>query len=62
MIVERLQLKWKGLIRLALTDSQELQKTDHVKSYIADTSTKYTGYLFQYENGSFFIKYCLEKS
>ena len=31
----------KELIRLAMSDSQELQETAHVKSYGVDTSTKY---------------------
>ena len=35
----------KGLIRLVLTDLQELQETAHTKSYITDTSTKYRGSL-----------------
>jgi len=43
----------KVLILLALTDSQALQETAHAKSYKADTSTKYTEYLFHFDNGSF---------
>ena len=39
----------KGLIRLALTDPQELQETSHAKSYGVETSTKYTEYLSQYK-------------
>ena len=50
----------KGLIRLAMTESQELQETAHVKSYIVDTSPKCTEYLLPKDGcSSFFIKCCL---
>ena len=53
----------KGLINLALRDPQELKETTHMKSYRADTLSKYTKYIFQYKSGSsLFIKFCLEKS
>ena len=37
----------KGLIGLALTDSQKCYKPSQEKSYLVDTSPKYTEYLFQ---------------
>ena len=53
----------KVLIRLELTDLQELQETAHAKSYIVDTSPKCAEYIFQ-KNGcsSFLIRCCLKKS
>ena len=53
----------KGLINLAMRDSQELQETAHMKSYGVDASPKYPKCIFQYENGSsLLIKCCLQKS
>ena len=43
----------KELIRLALTDSQELQDTAHPKSYGVETSTKYISVYVIYELPSF---------
>ena len=36
------------IIGLSLTDLQELQGTNHLKSKKSDTSKKYKGYHFQY--------------
>ena len=48
----------KGLIRLALIDSQKCYKPSQAKSYIVDTSPKYTEYLFQYDGCSSFLIRC----
>ena len=49
---EKVLKNFKGLIRLALTGPQELQKIAHLKSCMVHTWTTYKEYFFQYENGS----------
>ena len=51
------------LIRLALMDSDKLDKPAHAKSYIVDTSPKCAEYFFQKDGcSSFLIKCCLKNS
>ena len=53
----------KGLIRLALMDSDKLDKPAHAKSYIVDTSPKCAENIFEKDGcSSFLIKSFLKKS